>query len=102
MGVTRALVTLLSRVTIAMSFTGLRRSAASLSYLAQSEVCVDTTWRPHNPPVPLVDLDPGNVGIGPHPLILPDVILPDPDIHVASAPAALVETVRCGQDVLSK
>ena len=45
--------------------------------------------------VPLVDLDPGDVGLGPHPLILPDVILPDPDIHVAPAPAALVETV-CG------
>ena len=52
--------------------------------------------------VPLVDLDPGDVGLCPHPLILPDVILPDPDIHVAPAPAALVETVRCGQDVLSK
>ena len=49
-----------------------------------------------------MDLDPGDVGLGPHPLILPDVILPDPDIHVAPAPAALVETVRCGQDVLSK
>ena len=52
--------------------------------------------------VPLVDLDPGDVGLGPHPLILPDVILPDPDVNVASAPATLVEAVRRCQNVLPR
>ena len=84
-----------------MSFTGLRRTAPSLSYLAQSEDSIDTSISQSvgmllDPLlVPLVDLDPGDVGLGPHPLILPDVILPDPDVHIAPAPAALVETV-CG------
>ena len=84
-----------------MSFTGLRRSAASLSYLAQSEVSLESTLRDTNNP-PLVDLDPGDVGLGPHPLILPDVILPDPDVNVAPAPAALVEAVRRCQNVLPR
>ena len=103
-----ALVTLVSRVTIAMSFTGLRRTAPSLSYLAQSEDSIDTSISQSvgmllDPLlIPLVDLDPGDVGLGPHPLILPDVILPDPDVNVAPAPAALVEAVRRCQNVLPR
>ena len=47
-------------------------------------------------------LDPGDVGLGALPLLFLNVVLSDPDVHVASCPARLVETVRRGEDVLSK
>ena len=47
-------------------------------------------------------LDPGDVGLGALPLLFLNVVLSDPDVHVASRPAGLVKAVRRGEDVLSK
>ena len=47
-------------------------------------------------------LDPSDVGLGALPLLFLNVVLSDPDVHVASRPARLVKAVRRGEDVLSE